>query len=344
MKTRHISFLLFTMLCLASCEKSMIEPAYADTPAGNFECLWQNYDLYYGQFLTRQIDWDSLYLTYRPRINNTMTHAELADLFKSLIGNFHDDHVFIEPTVPGLTRIESGRSDTMKVQSDFSLSCISQHYLTNAKKMGDHITYGFLAENLGYIHMDVFMDPLPFVQSSFDDMLHDLKDTRGIVFDIRKLEGGDDRLARFVAGRFTESAQLYMTSRKRNGPRHQDFEPEIQWFVNPEGESQYRKPVVLLTGRFTASAGETFTLAMKKAGNVVQMGDTTLGAFSDIMTMELPNGWLHTVPVGDYRTSEGISLEGIGIAPDFYVKSTKAGLEAGVDAALEKAMEYLRSR
>jgi hypothetical protein len=341
MKTKIFILAITVSLFFTNCEKTLLDPDYDNNAVDNFECLWQNYDLYYGQFLVRNINWDSLYMAYRPLVDDQTTTGQLYNVFKELIRNFHDDHVFIDPLGSGLPRIESGRSDTMKVQTDFSLNQVKMHYLVSHEQYSEHLLYGLLPGNIGYIQMDVFADPLGFIQDAFDKVLSELKNTRGLVFDVRKLEGGEDRLARFIAGRFCSETRLYMTSRKRNGPRHDDFEQAVSWYVNPEGSIRYTKPVVLLTGRFTASAGETFTWAMNENSNVIQVGDTTLGAFSDIMTKELPNGWYHTIAVGDYRDASGESLEGIGIAPKYVVKSTRTETLAGIDRGLEKAMELL---
>jgi len=342
MKTLTLALVFAGVILLGGCEKTILNPEYENNAVDNFECLWRNYDLNYGQFLVRNINWDSLYTVYRAQINEQSGTDELYGVFEGLIRNFHDDHVFIDPTEPGYPRIESGRSDTMKIQTDFSIEQIKEHYLISHEQYSEHILYGMLSGNIGYIQMDVFGDPLSFIQTAFDDILNKLKDTRGLVFDIRKLEGGDDRLAKFIAGRFSAETRLYMTSRKRNGPGHDDFESPVSWYVNPEGSLQYTKPVMLLTGRFTASAGETFTWAMNENANVTQVGDTTLGAFSDIMVMELPNGWYHTVPVGDYRNSAGVNLEGTGIAPDYFARSTKDETIAGIDRGLDKAIELLQ--
>jgi carboxyl-terminal processing protease len=342
MKTPILILLFAGMILLNGCEKILLNPEYEDNAVDNFECLWQNYDLYYGQFVVRNINWDSLYTVYRGQINEQTGTDELYTVFKNLIRNFHDDHIFIDPTEPGYPRIESGRSDTMKIQTDFSMEQIKEHYLTSYEQYSEHILYGMLPGNIGYIQMDVFADPMSFIQKAFDDILNKLKDSNGVVFDIRKLEGGEDRLAKFIAGRFSAEKKLFMTTRKRNGPAHDDFESPVSWYVNPEGSIQYTGPVILLTGRFTASAGETFTWAMNENENVTQVGDTTLGAFSDIMVMELPNGWLHTVPVGDYRNSAGENLEGTGVAPAYFARSSKEETLAGKDRGLDKALELLQ--
>ena len=126
-----------------------------------------------------------------------------------------------------------------------------------------------------------------------------------------------------------------MTSKKRNGPGHNNFEKTLSWYVEAEGGSQYTKPVLLLTSSRTISAGETFSFAMRENSIVTQVGDTTAGAFSEVVIFQLYNGWLFTVSVGDYRGSDGKSYEGIGIAPHIYSKNQKADVLAGKDKTLE---------
>jgi C-terminal processing protease CtpA/Prc len=139
---------------------------------------------------------------------------------------------------------------------------------------------------------------------------------------------------------FANQKTLFMTTRKRNGPRRSDFTAVDKWYV--EGEAQYTKPIVLLTSRWTASAGETFTWAMNTQAQVTQLGDTTAGGFTDVVARELPNGWLYFVGVGDYRNAKGESEEGKGVAPKVYATNTKAEIDAGKDKVLEKAIERLR--
>jgi C-terminal processing protease CtpA/Prc len=68
------------------------------------------------------------------------------------------------------------------------------------------------------------------------------------------------------------------------------------------------------------------------------MGDTTAGGFTDVISRELPNGWLYFVGVGDYRNAKGESEEGIGVAPGIYVVNTKEDIDAGKDKVLERAI------
>ena len=102
-----------------------------------------------------------------------------------------------------------------------------------------------------------------------------------MVIDIRDNPGGNDATAQYVAGRFAAERKLYMNVRKKSGPGPNDFTQAIPWHVEPTGGTRFTKPIVLLTSRWTQSAGETFTLAMQELTNVTQLGDYTSGAFSD---------------------------------------------------------------
>jgi carboxyl-terminal processing protease len=69
------------------------------------------------------------------------------------------------------------------------------------------------------------------------------------------------------------------------------------------------------------------------------MGDTTAGGFSDVISRELPNGWLYFVPVGDYRNADGGSEEGRGVAPKIVLVNTKEDIQSGRDKVLEAAIQ-----
>jgi C-terminal processing protease CtpA/Prc len=254
-----------------------------------------------------------------------------------MLGELHDGHVWLLKPGPDYRRFDSGKAYTA---DEFSLS-VTKKYLEVVKEISTHegvkIVYGRLAGNIGYVFFeDLSLSPT-FYQNAMDDVLNFLADTKGIIVDARSIEGGDDRSAQHIAGRFASARHAYMTSRFRNGPRHTDFTAPMQWFVAPTGKSQYTKPVRLLTTRITGSAGESFTLAMRENANVQHWGDTTYGAFSDNPRRELPNGWIYTVSVGDFRAADGTSYEGIGIAPQKVFKNSKDDVLAGLDKLLEEA-------
>ena len=86
--------------------------------------------------------------------------------------------------------------------------------------------------------------------------------------------------------------------------------------VEPASSIGFTGPVYLVTSDITVSAGETFTLMMKALPNVIQVGGSTRGAFSDQLPKPLPNGWSLALPAELYRSASGQELEGRGLVPD----------------------------
>jgi C-terminal processing protease CtpA/Prc len=154
-------------------------------------------------------------------------------------------------------------------------------------------------------------------------------------------EGGYDSGVKYIAGRFASDKRLFTIARLKNGPAHDDFTDPVYVYLSPESGIRYTNPLVILTNRFTVSAGETFTLAIKSLDHVTQIGDTTSGAFSDMTYRELPNGWIYTMSIGYWNDKNDRSWEGIGCVPDILVENDSLELSAGQDKALERAMEVL---
>ncbi len=331
---------------MASCEEELVGPQVTGTPTATFEYFWQTFDTHYGLFDVKQIDWDETFRQHRPRVNDAMTDAELYQVLTDMMNPLNDNHLNLYPTngtLPvypgGIFKYENGNSVITKVQEDFDLE-VAKRYLINYQQITPNIGYGKLPHNLYYLSIKG-TDGMKQVENGMEKMLTALADASGLVIDIRGFYGGYDPVSQYLAGCFANSRNLYMTTRKRNGPKHTDFTLPLEWFVEPKPHA-FTKPVVVLTSLFTQSAGETFLMAMKTGAHVKTLGGTTAGSLSDNPNFELPNGWMFSVSVGDYRAADGTSYEGIGIAPDVQATATREDLLAGKDPVLERAIELLR--
>ena len=324
---------------LSSCQKVLLSDTPSNTPLENFTELWEGYQHHYGLFNVRPLNWDSLYAKYKPQVTNNLTNQQLYGVLTNMITPLNDIHVFLQPTGDGLARYESSTFfRNHKVQDNFSVNVVRQSYLPSLKSINEKFHYGILNGNIGYIHFGAFDLPASFYAKQLDKVMDELKNTKGIIIDIRDHEGGDDKVSKSIAGRFAKEEKLFMTVRKKSGKGRNEFTPPESWYVNKEGSFQYTKPLILLTSEWTASAGETFTWAMNTQLHVTQLGTTTAGGFSDVISRELPNGWIYTIPVGDYRNAAGISEEGKGIVPKIVKSNTKQNIDAGQDKVLEDAI------
>lgn len=344
---KRLSLVLVPLLfVMAACEEELIGPELPNTPSANFEYFWRTFDTHYGMFDVKAIDWSAMVNANRSKIKESMTDAELYEVLTSMMNPLNDNHLNLYPTngsLPvypgGIFKWKDEKAVITKVQEDYDLEVVKK-YLISYQQLTPNIGWGRLPNDIAYINIKG-TDGLKDVQRQMEKVMSGIADARGAIVDIRGFYGGYDPVSQYLAGCFASSRKLYMTTRKRNGPSHADFTAPLEWYVEPQGSTPFVKPLIVLTSLFTQSAGETFQLAITQFDHVRTLGDTTAGSFSDNPNFELPNGWIFSVSVGDYRASDGKSYEGVGLAPKIPLVNQKEDLLAGKDRALEKAMELL---
>jgi hypothetical protein len=334
-----------SLFIMASCEEELIGPQIQNTPVSNFNYFWKTFDEHYGMFEVKNINWNEIKEQNSSRITNQTTDEELYKVLSDMIVPLNDNHLNIYPTNGELPVFPGGifsyRNDQIKiikVQEDYDLE-VAKKYLTNYNQVTPNIGYGKLPDSIAYINIKG-TDGLSAVKKEMEKVIGAIQDANSVIIDVRGFYGGFDPVSQYLAGCFATSRKVYMTTKKRNGPLHTDFTESTDWYVDPQ-EKTFTKPVIVLTSRFTQSAGESFTLAIKQFEHVKLLGDTTAGSFSDNPNFELPNGWMFSVSVGDYRAPGGVSYEGIGLAPDTYIKNSKENLLSLKDLTLEKAIEII---
>ena len=309
-------------------------------PEKLFEQLWNTYDRNYALFGAKHIDWDALYKVYRPRVTPKTTDDELFQVMADMIGNLNDNHVRL--TSPNRA-FQSGILGQMKME-DFSLDLIRKKYLKgSSKSLVDNVfDYGWLTDSIGYFHFRGF-GRIAQSEAAIDQIIKEFKDAKAIVVDVRANGGGDDRVGKLIADRFADRKRLYMKTAIRNGPKHDDFTPWKYWYVEPGGPLQFTKPVILLTHRFSVSAAENFTLAMRVLPNVTVVGDATSGVFADVYGDRLPNRWSFSVSFKLFIDQSGFCWEGIGVPADIRQTNTKQDIAEQRDRVLELAASLIET-
>ncbi len=166
-------------------------------------------------------------------------------------------------------------------------------------------------------------------------------DARALILDVRANGGGDELLARRIAGRFAKEPVVYGLAQPRdptlpgNGfldPIEKRFDP----YCLP-GEHDARR-VVVLQGPYCASSTEWFLLMMGALDNVTTVGLPSRGATGNPQPFALWPGINVRVPTQRGLMLNGTVIEGRGIPPDEEVGRG----EEGKDAALERTLEILR--
>jgi C-terminal processing protease CtpA/Prc len=158
---------------------------------------------------------------------------------------------------------------------------------------------------------------------------------------MRHNEGGDFTYCFSGIGRLTNKSRYVFRSKTKNGKGPDDFTEWYEWNIHPKGEF-VDKPIIVLTDRFTISAGERSVMAFKTLPNATIMGDTTNGAHGTMIGRELANGWFYSLVPQKVELFDGKSYEGIGLAPDIFSKNSMSEINDGVDMTLQKAIDKLK--
>lgn len=324
-------------ILFSGCEKLFVEEP-ANNPVAVFENLWSTFNEEYAPFEERKVDWEAEYANFRTKVTEQTTDDELFVLLSQLLATLDDGHVSL--TAPGKDIFFSNKIRQEKTNDElFDLTVIKSNYLENGFREGDETSYVYgkiKNKNIGYIFFDHVGENF-FIMNNF---LSEFESADGLIFDFRHNQGGDFTYCFSEMGRLTNEKRFVFQSKTKNGKGKNDYTEWKKWFIEPVGK-YIEKPVVVLTDRYTISAGERSVMAFKTLPNVTLMGDTTNGAHGTMIGRELANGWFYSLVPQKVELYDGKSYEGIGLAPDILVKNQLTEIESGTDKTLETAIELL---
>jgi C-terminal processing protease CtpA/Prc len=349
MLNKFSCFLVITIIFFSSAISNAEE---LSEPERNFEHLWNEFDKRYALFLPKRVDWRLLYKVYRPRVTSQTTDDALFDIMSSMLAHLNDFHVSLDSHNPARS-FRSGKSYGILIERfgtvENFLTFLRQRPLDKRyikgelhERHGNIFAYAWLADDVGYFHFNQFRD---IDQSSqvIDEIVDYFENAKGLIIDVRRNVGGDDRVGRAIADRFADKKRLYMMIQAKNGPHHDDFAEPVRWYVEPDGPIQFTKPVILLMDVTSLSAAENFALAIRVLPHATTVGDFTSGCFADAEVDTLPNGWSFSISVNLFVDRNGFCWEGIGIPPDFRIINTNDDLEDRRDLVLEFAVDLINS-
>jgi carboxyl-terminal processing protease len=192
-----------------------------------------------------------------------------------------------------------------------------------------------VGEDVGYIAFNLFMEPVTLMPR-YREALREFADTKGVVIDLRGNPGGIGALAMGMAGQLMERAGKPLgTMRGR--------EMNLNFVIFPQAETYGGRVAILIDG-CSASTAEIFAGGLKDLGRARIFGQRSAGAALPSAIIRLPNNDGFQYAQADYTTSSGRRLEGQGVIPDVEVVPTREALLAGVDPALDAAVEWIRSK
>lgn len=334
---KRVLFFLFSLVYLVTLSSCIDEEERADTPAGNFEALWQIIDEHYCFFdYKRQeygLDWQEVYHKYKVRVNDKMTETQLFEVLCDMLAELRDGHVNLSSSY------DYGRYWTWQEAYPKNYSdSLERKYLGTDYKISSGMSYKVLDDNIGYVRYASFQDPIG--EGNLDDVLSYFILCRGIIIDIRNNGGGDLTYAERLAARFVMEKTLVGYLQHKTGTGHHDFSELEPRYLEPSSNIRWHKPVCVLTNRSVFSAANEFTTMMHALPNVKIVGDHTGGGSGLPMSSSLPNGWNVRFSACPMYDKDKQQTE-FGIDPDYYVQLTDEDTAKGIDTIIEAARKLL---
>ena len=185
-----------------------------------------------------------------------------------------------------------------------------------------------------------------FTQSIASDFLKQLPraidNARGIVLDLRGNGGGDAEAMANVASAFLDSGINLGKFADRSGASFELLATPRFAQTSRTTPPAANLPIVVLTNETTSSAAEILASTLQFKRHAWVIGTPTCGCVLAIRNRHaLPDGGVLDVSEFDYRTAEGIRLEGLGVTPNEPTSVRRADFYAKRDIALERAKRYL---
>jgi C-terminal processing protease CtpA/Prc len=101
---------------------------------------------------------------------------------------------------------------------------------------------------------------------------------------------------------------------------------------------------VMLIDERTQSQAEHTGLFLRAANGTAFIGSPTAGADGDVTTLVVPGGIELSFSGQGVEAVDGTRLQRVGLKPDVLVRPTLAGIRAGRDEVLERALTWVRGR
>jgi carboxyl-terminal processing protease len=194
--------------------------------------------------------------------------------------------------------------------------------------------------NIGLIQFDQWLLP---IAAALDSAIHELRDSRGLIIDLRGNSGGLGSMVAGFAGYFVDTATAVGIVRTRQSELRLVAHPRVA-MKSGGGGNPFGGPLAILVDRFTGSASEVFASGMQSAGRARLFGDTTAGAVLPSALDRLPNGDVLQHPIADFVTLAGVRLEGRGVRPDEPVIPTPKDYVNNEDPVLSAAVRWIHTQ
>ncbi|WP_200761487.1 S41 family peptidase [Poriferisphaera corsica] len=282
------------------------------------------------------IDWQYLCDMMMSDVEGVTTRKQMISDMRWLLAQARDLHLSI------INHDQRISTSTSFVEDNSNISWIIDT-LSDVRKH-KNIVSGITIEGYGYIYVPSLSGNIKQQVNAFYQAVEHVKDTPGVFLDLRVNGGGDELMARGMAGCFIKGKLPYAKNISVDPSSKSGFTPVFtRWFKHDVSGPYYDKPVVVLMGQRCMSSCEALLLMMRAAPNATLLGDRSRGSSGNPRRYELMNGLFVVLPSWQAMTLDGECFEGVGIEPDVYVASRPEEFR-NYDPVYEAAVVHMMNR
>jgi hypothetical protein len=324
-------------------------------PEKNFEVLWHTFNSRYPFFKLRKVDWKKQCDTYRPEVATNTSAKELFKILCKMLEPLNDGHVELEAEFGGKRRRfrperkprfwrEFTRRQIRQLNKVTEETLIANGF-GRPKETQAWMLHYCRSPSFGYIRIaELEGIKKRTLTAALDKIARDFDSLDGIIIDIRDNPGGHDDTAITIINRFCDRKRIAFHRKTKIGPGERDFTARKTWYIEPQGDTQFTRPVTVLTCDSVFSGGEVFALAIRELPHVTIIGDHTNGIFSYQLEKKLPNGWRYRLSYQKYFSADMVCYEGKGVPVDITLLNKRADIKNRKDPLITRALTVLKSK
>jgi carboxyl-terminal processing protease len=223
--------------------------------------------------------------------------------------------------------------------------------LTRAPARGTSVKFGNLPPQQSYLEWERRMEGgktigiirfniwMPVLARQFDIAMDSLRQSDGIILDIRGNFGGVAGMAMGFAGHFVDTVIPVGVMKTRV--------QDMKFAINPrrvntanQRVTPFAGPLAIVVDELSISTSEVFAGGLQALSRARIIGSQTAGQALPAVAERLPNGDILYHAIADFLSPSGARMEGDGVIPDQPVRLTRDALLEGRDPALDAAVRW----
>jgi hypothetical protein len=306
---KTVTFFLIAIFCISCTDDIVVK----DNPENIFRAFWKSLNDHYVNFDVKQVDWDSLYQTYYPRIQAMKCDTELIPVFQEIMDSLKDKHIVI--AINSNEYIHFPKEDTLFDDKgngeNYKFTLIEPYKVRNGfalyqSRLRDYICINFI-EFYSTFNIELLKSEIKKLNYS-----------KGIIIDVRSNNGGYIKFPLEILSWFYKGEKTLFYQSFKQSPAQNDFSTPKPFIYTGIGFIPDSIPLILLTNSGTYSAANFFAYIIHEFPNCITVGLPTGGGDGPTHLELLPNGWTLKYPYFRNYSLKGARFEN-RLYPDHYI-------------------------